>query len=659
VAINVVEILVKAKDMTAEGFAAADAQSSAFGEKLQKVGLLAGGALLAVGAASVVMAAKYQEATTRLQTQAGVTGSKLAALKSGVLALAGQVGFSPDSLAVSMYHVASNMQSLGASAPTMLNAVKVAAEGARVGGSDLEDTTNALTAAIASGIPGVKNYSQAMGMLNAIVGSGDMKMQDLAEAFGSGMVATVKGFGLSLKDVGAALAVFGDNNIRGAHAGTQLRMSVMALASPAKAGVAQLQAWGMSADSLAKDMQHGGLLPALEDLQNHFRKAGITAKQQGEVITNMFGKKAGAGLNVLMDQMDRLKSKYPDITKGAHDFGAAWAATQKTATQQFAEIRSGLEALLITIGTKLLPYVQSFMNLLLAHKSTVVAVAAAVAVLAGGLAILAAVIKTVEIVTKVWTGIQWLLNAALDANPIGIIIVAIAALVAGVIYAYTHFKTFRDVVHDVWRFVVDVIREDVAEIKGILKWFSELPGDFHNWFFDVYHAIVDAWQSVDAFVKSIPGRIIGFLSGLPGMLFRAGVNAMRGLLNGITSMIGSVGSAVAGVASKVAGFFGLSPAVEGPLSGGGAPEIRGRHFVDAFASGMLTGLPGLGSAAGRVAGAAGGSSGGGRGVGGGGGDTYQITVNVPMTANMATVGRSIVEAIKEFERGSGASWRAA
>ena len=56
-------------------------------------------------------------------------------------------------------------------------------------------------------------------MLNATVGAGDMKMQDLAEAFGAGMVAVVKGYGLSLKDVGAALATFGDNNIRGCQRG--------------------------------------------------------------------------------------------------------------------------------------------------------------------------------------------------------------------------------------------------------------------------------------------------------------------------------------------------------------------------------------------------------------------------------------------------------
>ncbi|WP_136464931.1 phage tail tape measure protein [Flagellimonas onchidii] len=36
--------------------------------------------------------------------------------------------------------------------------------------------------------------------------------------------------------------------------------------------------------------------------------------------------------------------------------------------------------------------------------------------------------------TKLWTGVQWLLNAALTANPIGLIIVAIGALVGAIIY---------------------------------------------------------------------------------------------------------------------------------------------------------------------------------------------------------------------------------
>lgn len=52
--------------------------------------------------------------------------------------------------------------------------------------------------------------------------------------------------------------------------------------------------------------------------------------------------------------------------------------------------------------------------------------------------------------TKAWAAGQWLLNAALTANPIGIAVVAIGALVAGAIYAYRNIEPFRRVVDKAW-----------------------------------------------------------------------------------------------------------------------------------------------------------------------------------------------------------------
>ena len=98
-----------------------------------------------------------------------------------------------------------------------------------------------------------------MGALNAIVGSGDMTMQDLAEAMGTGVMAVAKSYGQSINQVGAALAVFGDNNIRGAKAGTDLRMTWQAIQAPIKAGIPLLNQLGLSASQLGKTMEHHGL----------------------------------------------------------------------------------------------------------------------------------------------------------------------------------------------------------------------------------------------------------------------------------------------------------------------------------------------------------------------------------------------------------------
>jgi TP901 family phage tail tape measure protein len=304
---------------------------------------------------SVDKAMKFNAQMTLLTTQAGVSAKQLPQLSRGVLLLAGQVGQSPGNLAESLYHVESNMSSLGISAPKALNLVKVAAEGASVGHANLVDVTNAMTAAVASGIPGVKNMSQAMGVLNSTVGSGDMSMQDLADAMGTGVLAVIKGYGANIKDAGAALATFGDNNIRGAKAGTDLRMAVQSLAVPASSAKDKLHALGLTTTTLADTMQKHGMLAALQQLDAAFRKHGVTAKNEGQVLTELFGKKAGVGLAILMEQLGRLQSKYPELTKGANDFGKAWSKTLDTPQQKLHNLEQGAQALAITAGNVLMP----------------------------------------------------------------------------------------------------------------------------------------------------------------------------------------------------------------------------------------------------------------------------------------------------------------
>ncbi|MFF4933572.1 phage tail tape measure protein [Streptomyces griseofuscus] len=415
---NVVEILVTAKDLASPTMARVNAQverSSKAMAVFHKTAMLSAAGLVAIGAESVKMASKFDASMAQLHTQAGVSKDKIAGLKQGVLDLAGKVGQDPDSLAESLYHVESNFESMGISSKKALDLTATAAKGATVGHADLVDVTNALTAAVASGIPGVQNMDKAMGVLNATVGVGDMKMQDLANAFGSGMVATVKGFGLSITDVGAALAVFGDNNIRGSLAGNQLRMSVMALAHPVATAGDALTRLGLQQDTLSKDMQKGGLKLALEDLVGHMKKAGISSKEQGDIITQAFGRKAGAGLNVLVSQMDRLESKYPALAEGANKFGDAWAGTTKTFAFQMKALQASFDALMITLGNKLIPPLQSFVSLMLAHKT---ATTAAVAALGGLLAVTVAVsiaMKAVAASQMLWSASTKALAAVFDS----------------------------------------------------------------------------------------------------------------------------------------------------------------------------------------------------------------------------------------------------
>ncbi len=85
-----------------------------------------------------------------------------------------------------------------------------------------------------TGIKGTENMSEAMGILDATIGQGNMRMDGLVAALGTGILPTAKAFGLSLKDVGAALATLTDNGMGADEAATRLRMTISLMGAPSK-----------------------------------------------------------------------------------------------------------------------------------------------------------------------------------------------------------------------------------------------------------------------------------------------------------------------------------------------------------------------------------------------------------------------------------------
>lgn len=102
--------------------------------------------------------------------------------------------------------------------------------------------------------------------------------------------------------------------------------------------------------------------------------------------------------------------------------------------------------------------------------------------------------------------VQWLLNVAMSANPIGLVIAAVAALTAGVIYCWNKFAGFRAVVLTVWDTitgfgkaikdaVVDRFWEIVDGIGAVGKaMVSLIKGDFEG-----------AWQQA----QTGAGKLVG------------------------------------------------------------------------------------------------------------------------------------------------------
>lgn len=130
----------------------------------------------------------------------------------------------------------------------------------------------------------------------------------------------------------------------------------------------------------------------------------------------------------------------------------------------------------------------------------------------------------------------------------------------------------------------------VAKVLSWINRLAALPGMVAGFFQDMYQRAVQRGQSLLSFVRSIPSRITSALGNLGSLLRGAGRNVIQGLINGIRSMIGRVGSEMSNIASTIRSYLPFSPAKEGPLSGGGAPEVSGARIAETLGEGILSEL---------------------------------------------------------------------
>lgn len=327
-----------------------DKQISGFGSALTKSLTVP---IAAAGAVSVKMASDFGKAMELVHTQAGASQREVDGLKNKVLALAPTVATGPKQLADALFHI----ESAGFRGSAAMDALTASAKLAKVGNADLEQVTNALVGIVNSGVGGVKDFNDAVAQMNAVVGSGNMRMDDLTSALATGILPTAKLAGLSFKDVGAAIAFFTSQGIPAVDAANRLRATILGLMTATPKAKKDLEGIGLSTQVLASDMRKGGLIQAMQDLKDHMEKAGLTATQQAQLMTDVFTKRAATAPLGLIQNLDKLRATQDNVTQGAGKFGDAWKKTQEDAAFQFEKLKASAETLAVKVGVVLLPYV--------------------------------------------------------------------------------------------------------------------------------------------------------------------------------------------------------------------------------------------------------------------------------------------------------------
>lgn len=135
---------------------------------------------------------------------------------------------------------------------------------------------------------------------------------------------------------------------------------------------------------------------------------------------------------------------------------------------------------------------------------------------------------------------QWLFNAALNANPIVLIVTLVVGLVAALITLRNTNDGFREAVTNTWEKIKEVFGTVIDAIKGFFSGLVE--------------KVQTAWESVKEAVSTAIEAIKGFFTGLIDSIKQAWENiktAISEKINAIKETVTNVFTAIADVVSKV------------------------------------------------------------------------------------------------------------
>jgi TP901 family phage tail tape measure protein len=506
----------RAAQMSNEAAAASERQRGA-AALLSKAAKGIGLTLAAAGVEGVKMAIKFEKQMEMIHTQAGASQAEVGRLKKEVLGLAGAVPQGPEELAKGLYH----LESIGLRGANAMNALRIAAQGAAVGNTDLESTASALGAAWIVGIKGAGGFRSTMGVLNATVGAGNMRMGELVTALGSGILPVAKLTGLTIQDVGAALATLSDSGYSASSAAAQLGTSLHFLYSPTTKAKKALESIGLTSKQVFEQLQGpAGLHGALELLKSHLSGAGDHAEQM-EKLGEIFPGGRGKVILTLLAELERLEMKRKQIIATGGNFGDSVTKTMEQPAVKIQKAWSKFQATLIELGLQLEGPATDAMtafagglglalHILMALTDEgkllvpiIIALAGAWAVYKGavmgaaiaqyaydaamGLLTIAALVGDITSLADAW----FLLDAAMDANPIGLIALAIAGLIAGLVMLIVHWRAVSNFLRGPWGTAV------LWGITVLMPWIG------------IPLAIAVHWKQVMSVLKSV----IGFIKG--------------------------------------------------------------------------------------------------------------------------------------------------
>ncbi len=301
--------------------------------------------------------------------------------------------------------------------------------------------------------------------------------------------------GVASGEIAALGASMVGSGIQSEVAATGIKNMILTLTageSATKSQAEALQGLGLESEAIARSMQSdakGTILQVLSSIQ------ALSKEKQAAALSDLFGKESLSAIAPLLSNLDGLKEnfeKVADAEKYAGSMDGEFAARSATTANSIQLMSNRAKAAQIAIGNGLLPVITPATEVIGSLATKVGELATEYPQLikwlivgAGAFAAFYGVINLVKIaamelnavrytylaitkstiaqtiiasavskahaaMTGLMTGAQWALNAAMTANPIGLVIAGIAALIAIGYVLYKNWDTISEFAATMW-----------------------------------------------------------------------------------------------------------------------------------------------------------------------------------------------------------------
>ena len=522
--------------------------------------------IVGLGTVAVKTAADFDTAMSQVGAVSGATGKDLDALRDKAREMGSKTKFSASEAAEAMNYMAM----AGWKTSDMLSGIEGIMNLAAASGEDLASTSDIVTDALTAFGLTAADSGHFADILAAASSNANTNVSMMGETFK--YCAPIAGaLGFSAEDTAEAIGLMGNAGIKSTQAGTALRTIMSNLSGEVKicgSNIGEVTIATTNADGSMRDLS-----AILADCRTAF--GGLSESEKAAAAEALVGKNAMSGFLALMNAAPADIEKVSSAIANCDGKSAEMAATmQDNLAGQLTILKSQLEELAISFGEILMPairqivtWVQGFVDKLNGMdegtKNTIVTIGLLAAAIGPVLIVIGKVVSAVgSIMTFIPTligGISSIggglsaLWGILAANPVTLVIAAIAALIAIFVALWNNCEGFREFWINLWNVIKDAA---IAVWNGLKDFFSNIWNAITGAAQSIWNGLKDFFSGLWEGIKNIFQTVLDVIKTLIVARFEFYKLIITTVLNVIQTVVSTVWNAIKTVIETVTNAIG-------------------------------------------------------------------------------------------------------